>query len=165
LHGVVGLGTARDPLGAGDGVSEWWADYVSLQNAGFSHAKGVALGTDANGLAGQILHGNVDVSKVVYPVTVASSFVPPPGVETPALPMYTLGSRSFDFNSDGIAVYGILPDFLQAANNLAKDSGSVCDGGTCSVNIGPMFHTAEDVIEMWELVTTASANVGKTSGD
>jgi microsomal dipeptidase-like Zn-dependent dipeptidase len=159
LHGVIGLGTAREPLGAGDGVSEWWADYVSLQGVGFSHGKGVALGTDANGLSWQIPHGNLDVGKVDYPVTVASSFAPPPGVETPALPMYTLGSRSFDINNDGIAVYGMLPDFLSAVDSLAKDSGSVCDGGTCAANIAPMFHTAEDVIEMWELATTASDKV------
>lgn len=124
----------------------------------------MALGTDANGLSSQVPHGNVDVGRVEYPVAVASTFAAPPSVEAPALPMVTLGSRTFDFNTDGIAVYGMLPDFLQAINNLAEDMGSVCDAGACAANIGPIFHTAEDVVEMWELATTASAHVPSGTG-
>lgn len=54
------------------------------------------------------------------------------------------GNREFDYNIDGLAHYGLVPDMLQdAANQLRTASGPVRD-------LSAMFHGAEDYIQMWE---------------
>ncbi len=50
------------------------------------------------------------------------------------------GSRTFDFNYDGLAQYGMLPDMLQdtRANGMTLEQ------------LGPLFQGAEHLIEAWE---------------
>jgi microsomal dipeptidase-like Zn-dependent dipeptidase len=115
LGGVIGLGTTGifgDQVYP-DAVEKWLKDYqVALQLMG---GKGVALGTDMNGLSPQILINQYGYA-TTYPVTIASRVNPPPGVLTPPLPQFRLGSRTYDFTQDGLANYGLLPDFLQAVS-------------------------------------------------
>jgi microsomal dipeptidase-like Zn-dependent dipeptidase len=58
----------------------------------------------------------------------------------------TAGEREFDINLDGLAHYGMLPDFLQDVSNLLRtSSGPVTD-------LRALFRSAEDYIQMWERV-------------
>ena len=58
----------------------------------------------------------------------------------------TAGQREFDINLDGLAHYGMLPDFLQDVSNLLRtSSGPVTD-------LRALFRSAEDYIQMWERV-------------
>jgi hypothetical protein len=71
--------------------------------------------------------------------------------------------RTYDFEQDGIANYGLLPDFIQAASQLR------CSCQPCSIQcpslpnptppIAALFNSAEDTIEMWEKVQTAAKGV------
>lgn len=49
------------------------------------------------------------------------------------------GQRDFDINLDGVAHYGMLPDFLQDLKNV----------GLTDADLLPFFHSAEDYIQMW----------------
>ncbi len=107
----------------------------------------VALATDANGFAGQPgprfgnqgCHGNSterDAQKntpgVSYPFTL-------PGMTQP-MPMDGLGQRRFDFNTDGLAHVGMLPDFIQDLRLLLRNDD----------DLKPLFRSAEGYIRMWE---------------
>src|SRR5207247_2014645 len=50
------------------------------------------------------------------------------------------GTRTFDFNTEGLAQYGLTPDMFQDARN----------GGLAPHQIGTFFRGAEDFIRMWE---------------
>jgi hypothetical protein len=132
----------------GDPVGNWFKDYISALS--LMGGKGVAIGTDANGLSPQIPFDEWPFP-TSFPITVASKFAPPSGAPTPALPPYKLGSRTYDFHRDGIANYGLLPDFFQAVSERGSNPGST---GYTALNA--LYHSAEDVIEMWEKVEAAA---------
>jgi microsomal dipeptidase-like Zn-dependent dipeptidase len=48
--------------------------------------------------------------------------------------------RDFDYNIDGMAHYGMLPDFLQDLRNL----------GLTAEDLAPLFRSAYDYIQMWQ---------------
>ena len=48
--------------------------------------------------------------------------------------------RDFDFNVDGMAHYGMLPDFLQDLINV----------GLTAEDLAPLFRSAHDYVEMWD---------------
>jgi len=48
--------------------------------------------------------------------------------------------RDFDINLDGMAHYGMLPDFLQEVRNV----------GLSAADLAPLFRSAHDYVEMWE---------------
>jgi hypothetical protein len=51
-----------------------------------------------------------------------------------------MGQRIFDFNEDGLAHYGLLPDLLQDLKDLGDD------------DIQTLFRSAEGYLQMWEKV-------------
>ena len=61
------------------------------------------------------------------------------GSNTPLLP-YTMGRRTFDFNVDGLAHYGMLPDLLQDLKNIGL--------GTSAFEA--LFSSAEAYLSTWE---------------
>jgi len=64
----------------------------------------------------------------------------PTGRSSAALTRPVFGGRQFDFNLDGLAHYGMLPDMLQdLANNGANPT-----------TMAPLFRSAEDYIRLWE---------------
>jgi microsomal dipeptidase-like Zn-dependent dipeptidase len=156
LGGVIGLGEVpglTDP----DPMSTWIQQYgiVLLLMGG----KGVALGTDANGLS-PLIQG--DTLATVYPISVGRTYGDPAGFN--ALNRYQVGTRQpYDFHVDGIATYALLPDFVQAADAHAATRS----GRDPNIRVAALFHSAEDVIEMWEkveqvvFVTTASLPFGE----
>lgn len=58
-------------------------------------------------------------------------------------------TRDFDFNVDGLANYGLLPDMLQDLRNA----------GLTPDDLAPLFRGAEDYVQMWERIEVAKANV------
>ena len=63
-----------------------------------------------------------------------------PTHHTPLLQKAQLGWKSYDFKSDGIAHYGMLPDFMQALHQQPDSSAA----------LQALFHSVEDVVVMWE---------------
>jgi microsomal dipeptidase-like Zn-dependent dipeptidase len=112
LGGVLGLGTA-DNSGP-DPVELWLQSYKTARS--LMGGKGVALGTDFNGLSPQIVANAYNIT-TPYPITIGSQLNPPAGTTLTALDRFKLGdTRTFDFTTDGLANYGLLPDFLQAVS-------------------------------------------------
>jgi hypothetical protein len=59
---------------------------------------------------------------------------------------YHTGNRDWDFNTDGMAHYGLMPDFLQDLRNI----------GLRPDQLYYLFRSAEDYIKMWEKTVKAS---------
>jgi microsomal dipeptidase-like Zn-dependent dipeptidase len=59
------------------------------------------------------------------------------------------GNRYWDFNLDGLAHYGLMPDLLQDLKNI----------GFTDRQLVPLFASAEDYIRMWEKAEAAKNNV------
>jgi microsomal dipeptidase-like Zn-dependent dipeptidase len=191
LRGVIGLGLVPS---SSDPVTTWINNYSAVLN--LMGGKGVALGTDADGLSPMI--GNDSIA-TTYPITVAANFGCPQGCPA-SLPQYHFGGgpsgpRTYNFENDGIANYGLLPDFIQAASEPrplpvvvdqqcvaqcyksfpcipagTKGPPNCSQYGNCTAKCpksgggqGPaptaqitaLFHSAQDVIEMWQKVQAA----------
>ncbi|MEQ1586037.1 MAG: hypothetical protein ABL895_09180 [Cyclobacteriaceae bacterium] len=61
------------------------------------------------------------------------------------------GNRDWDFNTDGMAHYGMMPDFLQDLRNI----------GLQPMQLTYLFRSAEDYIQMWEKSELATQNKNK----
>lgn len=117
----------------------------------------IALGTDINGLVatpgprfGDLasLGGNVCVGQANG---VKYSGIPPfpfVGNNEPLAPART-GNKTWDINFDGVAHYGLLPDFFQDLANV----------GVSSDDMTPLFLSAENFARTWGRALTVSANV------
>ena len=51
-----------------------------------------------------------------------------------------VGAKTFDYNYDGFAHVGMLPDFVQDLRSM----------GLTDTDLKPLFRSAEGYIEMWE---------------
>jgi microsomal dipeptidase-like Zn-dependent dipeptidase len=114
LGGVIGLGEVpaveptKPPTPDPDPVTTWINNYkIALSLMG---GKGVALGTDADGLSPLFQSDTIPTN---YPITVATQFG---CANCQPLWQYQLGNRTYNFQNDGIATYGLLPDFIQSAS-------------------------------------------------
>jgi len=157
LGGVIGLGEVAGGEAANSGpldpdpVGSWINSYSIAWS--LMGNRGVALGTDMNGLSPLIPGDSVATG---YPITVAQDFGGPLG--TMQLPQFQLGpTRQFDFQKDGIATLGLLPDFIQAASLRA--AGVDPNASAPSAAIWAIFHSAEDTIEMWEKVLAVQPDI------
>jgi len=63
---------------------------------------------------------------------------------------HVFGNRDFDVNLDGVAHYGLLPDFLQDVANSHTRPAEV------GAFFDPLFRSAEDYIQMWEKARQAA---------
>ncbi len=161
LGGVIGFGEVSGGEGSGvpdaDPVGTWISGYTDVWN--LMGNKGVALGTDTNGLSPLIPK---DVIKTNYPITVAHDFG---GMPPPPMPLnefqYAPGSHKFDFEQDGIATYGMLPDFIQAAS--LRTVGVELNPPPPKAAIKAIFRSAEDTIEMWEGAVAAENHINPNS--
>jgi len=152
--------------------------------AELAQVRGVALGTDGNGMNGMTIprFGDFACGRRPSYVVVAGPNTPPfSGVGAPqayalayrssgpifgsscsvpptvprmtgeaALVQSVAGERRFDYNCDGLAHYGMLPDFLQDTRNAAVGAGA----------FRPLMRSAEDMIEMWEKSCRLAESVG-----
>jgi microsomal dipeptidase-like Zn-dependent dipeptidase len=137
LQSLVVLATFADS----DTVGTWLTQYDEIRTLMGGH--GVAFGTDMNGFAPQMSFAAFPVS---YPLTIAAHTGNP---SAPQLQRSVMGVRIFDFQTDGLAHYGMLPDFTQALSDK-PDSGAA---------VKALFHSAEDTIRMWEACEAAAPNV------
>lgn len=55
------------------------------------------------------------------------------------------GRRQFDINLDGVAHYGMIPDFLQDSANVARAAGA-------DRLVPPLFRSAEHYLQMWRRI-------------
>lgn len=60
-----------------------------------------------------------------------------------------LGRADFDFNVDGLAHYGLIPDMLQDLRNI----------GLTEEHLAPLFHSVEDYVRMWEIAEARAASL------
>ncbi|HRK20581.1 MAG TPA: membrane dipeptidase [Fimbriimonadaceae bacterium] len=128
-----------------DTVGTWLAEYKDAM-AIMGHGN-VALGTDINGFAPQIPFA---ASAVNYPLTVAQKTgIKPAGYVPPALAKFQMGARVYDFKRDGIAHFGMLPDFMQA---LSQQPGS-------ATAVSGLYRSADAVVRMWEKVEAAAKTI------
>jgi microsomal dipeptidase-like Zn-dependent dipeptidase len=114
---------------------------------------GVALGTDFNGMtqhpgprfgpvacrnpATGLLDGSPQTNEVQYPFTI-------PGFGT--FDKQVTGDRTFNFNTDGLAHVGLVPDLIADLKNI----------GVTDTDLDPLFNSAEAYIQMWERSEAAS---------
>ena len=114
---------------------------------------GVALGSDFNGMtqhsgprfgteactnpATGVSDGSPQTNRVQYPFTI-------PGFGS--FDKQVTGDRTFDFNTDGLAHVGLIPDFLADLKNI----------GLSDADIDPLFNSAESYIQMWERAEAAN---------
>lgn len=110
----------------------------------------VGLGTDFNGLAGQpgprfggeacsgdAGHQVAQSNMVTYPIPIHQTG----GGYVGSLSRHEVGVRQFDFNNDGLAHVGLLPDLLQDLKQI----------GVSDAQLAPLFRSAEQYLRMWEL--------------
>jgi microsomal dipeptidase-like Zn-dependent dipeptidase len=132
-----------------DPVTAWTSDASRALTA--LRGGGIAFGTDMNGLEKQM--PGLPTIAISYPVNIVQRFAPSmrlaDGSTPPVLNPHVTGSRTFDLRSDGLAHYGMLPDFLQAV--------SATRGGDRVVR--ELFNGAERVLQLWEKTDAAKARV------
>jgi microsomal dipeptidase-like Zn-dependent dipeptidase len=123
---------------AGDstGFVDKWRTHVGWADPRYYW--GIGYGADMNGLGAQ---GNPRGANVSNPVT-----YPFKGIEGATIRKQTAGLRTWDINVDGVAQYGLYPDWIQ---DLAKVAGAqnAADGRDIEEDIsrGP-----EAYLQMWE---------------
>jgi hypothetical protein len=144
--GIIDSGTAgyhkEDGKPDGDQIPKWIHAYWDMWNA--MNGRGVALGTDTNGLPPQIPSSSKSIQ---YPFKVT---VDPSRDAYNELPASTMGTKTFDFAADGLAHYGMLADFIEALRQF-ETGADIADYF--------LFRTAEDTIKMWESVELAASKL------
>jgi hypothetical protein len=60
--------------------------------------------------------------------------------------------RDFDINLDGMAHYGMLPDFLQDVRNI----------GLTAEDLAPLFRSAYDYVQMWATCTERAEAIAQS---
>jgi microsomal dipeptidase-like Zn-dependent dipeptidase len=164
LPGVSLLTCAPSPLGPGPIGGQFTIDYGGLTNDCMYSTKEwaqaylygvnamggpVAMGSDFNGIAGHVgprfgsgsCGGNwaertrqeAANNRLVYPFTL-------PGFGT--FDKQVSGQRTFDFNNDGLAHIGLLPDMVADLQNV----------GLTDQQLQPLFGGAQAYINSWSLV-------------
>jgi microsomal dipeptidase-like Zn-dependent dipeptidase len=125
----------------GDPVPNWVAEYQSAM--ALMGNRGVAIGTDMNGLAPQFPY---TLKRTRYPVDVARKQGVPNARD---LGQDRLGSRTFEFSQDGVAHIGLLPDFMGALSEAPNGERVV----------GGLYRSAGDFVEMWRKIEEASRRI------
>jgi microsomal dipeptidase-like Zn-dependent dipeptidase len=165
LGGMIGLGTTglNSTTPVDDFLNAYNSTLAVMAKGNGGVWRGVALGTDTNGLSPLI---SFDTQPTQYPTTVVATASPPAMVNATGLPRFPkMGNplSTYNFATDGIANYGMLADFMQAINQRNNSAQA----------IQALYHSAEDFIEMWELAqnalvinpsSTITVTAGSTSG-
>jgi microsomal dipeptidase-like Zn-dependent dipeptidase len=128
-------------------LANWVEGY--LYALGAMGGRGVALGTDTNGLSPGFPPYSGGLT--TYPFTPPAQPGPPNGLGPHPLSRFQLGTRLYDFYADGLANYGLLPDFLESLKELPGEQPVTA--------LNALYRSAEDVIEMWEKVEAATRNI------
>lgn len=121
------------------------------------HGRGIpiALGSDFNGPLRQVgprfgglrcnggwnPYAKHNGKRLVYPYIAGASGA--------SMPKFTIGSRVFDFNEDGLPHAGLLPDMLADLQNV----------GVHPVDLEPLYTSADGFLKMWERIEAAKGAV------
>ncbi len=124
----------------GEPVKGWYEQY--LKAIGIMGDRGIAIGTDLNGLNPLLPFSEVAVS---YPLAPPST---PAGFQALGNPQVA-GDRTFNFELEGISNVGQLPEFMQAVQNAANDPNAT----------KTLFRSADDFVKMWKQVAAAAADL------
>ena len=162
LGGIVGPATSVGPIAGythpnlpafavtpGPATSQSWAHAYLYAVEVMGDAGGVAVGTDFNGLAtqptGRFASGAVPgpARRIQYGVDHM--------VQTTELLRQSAspGKRRWDYNRDGLAHYGLLPDFVRDIALQFDDEAPLV----------PFFRSAQRFIETWERCDAAKTRV------
>jgi microsomal dipeptidase-like Zn-dependent dipeptidase len=128
-------------------TSHSWA-HAYLYALELMGGRGVAIGTDFNGLAQQpgprfprggqsVGSGRLRYGRDLIVMTQR------------VLERAVLGDRSYDLDEDGLAHYGMLPDFLRDIANQLPDEGL----------LAAFYRSADDTIGCWDKAVSAGWNV------
>lgn len=114
----------------------WWdeqfnGDAARLQRGAF-HARDGKVSADTS---------DPTIRRVCERVApIKAKFLQMEGGNNGPLPRSVAGRRDFDVNIDGMAHYGLLPDFIQDLRNV----------GLTDALLTPLFRSAEHFVRMWE---------------
>jgi microsomal dipeptidase-like Zn-dependent dipeptidase len=152
LHGMFGLGT--------DGAHAYdWAQlyqnavqimgYMNPNPALATYKPGsIAFGTDLNGLVKGPMPGNEgrgsnDKNKVVYGA---------------AFPKSKTGNKEWDYNTEGVAHYGMMYDFVMHVRH-APSNGYYYEVSGAKLVDNHVFAGAEYFYQMWKLIEAKKAGI------
>ena len=135
--------TAPVPFDCGNSDESWAQVYLYATD----HMNGgaVGIGSDFNGLAGEPAPrfgpDACDGDR-------SDPYNPAPGISYPLTPFgggaplgqLHIGTRTFDYNNDGLANIGLYPDFIADLHQI----------GLSNQDLNPLFHSAEAYVRMWE---------------
>lgn len=122
----------------GKPIAGWYEQYQTA--LGLMGGKGIAIGTDLNGLNPLVPFSEVPVAYPLAPPVAPAGY-------SPLATAQTSGNRVFDFELEGISNVGQLPEFMQAVQNASGVPASTA----------PLFRSAGDFVEMWKKVEAAAA--------
>jgi hypothetical protein len=121
--------------GSSEGFYHQWTHLDALRDEFGRNYYGVGWGADMNGFGAQGLARGADApNPVTYPFESFDGEV--------TLDKQISGQRTFDINTDGVAHYGLYPDWLQDVKNVAGPDGDQL--------IEDMSRGAEAYLQMWE---------------
>lgn len=114
-----------------EGSSKTWAQaYLNaVDRMGGPGSAAVGLASDQG--FNEMIRPRCGQSGVTYPITVRTGGT---------LGKSVVGQRTFDFNADGLAHIGMLPDFIEDLKKV----------GLTDQDLTPLFRSAEQYIRMWE---------------
>jgi hypothetical protein len=119
-----------------------WRDSLKIRNPHYYDGTGFGYGADMNGLAEE--SQPTSGTPIGYPFTSFDGHV--------TFTREQWGQRVFDINRDGVANYGMFPDWLQELQVLAGRP-----------ILADMFHGAEAYLEMWERAYGVPASTAQTA--
>jgi len=144
----VGSTVANDCSNSSKTFAQAYLDVVRV--LGGPAVAAVGIGSDFNGLAGQpgprfggeACSGDAgnqvaQSNMVTYPFPIHQQG----GGYVGSLSKHEFGTRQFNFNSDGLAHMGLLPDLLQ----------DLKQNGVSDAQLAPLFRSAEQYLRSWEL--------------
>ena len=132
LGGMVGLGHAGR-------ATSFVRNYQTVLNQ--MGNRPVAIGTDVNGL--EALPAPDPQAPVVYSAT---------------FPRYTFANRTWDFNVDGFAHYGLFPDYIKSWQSNADPAARMTDRA-----MDAFMSSAEGFARVWEKSTLRAVGAPRTA--
>jgi microsomal dipeptidase-like Zn-dependent dipeptidase len=129
---VWALGGVVTPhAGSSEGFVQDWRENRPWRDKRFYY--GLGFGSDMNGFSTQGGPPSADSPKVTYPFT---------GLGGVTIDKLHSGRRVFDYNNDGVAHYGMYPDFVEHVRLAGGDKGEVI--------ARDMRRASEAFLQMWE---------------
>lgn len=126
---IFALGGIVTPMGgSASGVADRIEKYIDEMN-GHPYMTGIGFGTDVQGMCAQGDGGTVTYPFASYDGTV--TFTRP-----------KTGNRTFNYNAEGRAHYGMLPEWLEAIRRIDEARGGAV--------MDTVMNSAEAYLQMWE---------------